>query len=44
VIPARIDTICLHGDTETALQIARAVRAGLEAEGVTLAPVAPVAA
>ena len=40
VIPARIDTICLHGDNETALQIARAVRERLEAEGVTLAPVA----
>ncbi|RFU11540.1 5-oxoprolinase subunit PxpA [Rhodobacteraceae bacterium W635] len=39
VIPARVDTICLHGDNETALQIARAVRDGLEAEGVTLAPV-----
>ena len=39
VIPSRVDTICLHGDNETALQIARAVRAGLEAEGVKLAPV-----
>ena len=39
VIPARVDTICLHGDNETALHIARAVREGLEAEGVTLAPV-----
>jgi len=40
-IPARVDTICLHGDNATALQIARAVRAGLEAEGVELAPVDP---
>jgi len=35
-IPARIDTICLHGDTPEALEIARAVRRQLEAAGVTL--------
>ncbi|HBM61062.1 MAG TPA: LamB/YcsF family protein [Citreicella sp.] len=39
-IPAPVDTICLHGDGATALQIARAVRAALEAAGVTLAPFA----
>lgn len=33
-IPAAIDTICLHGDGPTALPIARAVRAGLEAAGI----------
>ncbi|WP_420567171.1 LamB/YcsF family protein [Thalassovita sp.] len=33
-IPTRIDTICLHGDTPTAVQIARAVRTGLERAGV----------
>lgn len=38
-IPAKIDTICLHGDNATALHIARAVKAGLEAEGIRLAPV-----
>lgn len=38
-IPARIDTICLHGDNDTALQIARSVRQGLEDAGVMLAPV-----
>lgn len=37
-IPTRIDTICLHGDTAEAVQIARAVRAALEAAGVTVAP------
>lgn len=37
-IPTRIDTICLHGDTAEAVAIARAVRAGLEGAGVTLAP------
>jgi len=35
-IPAPVDTICLHGDGETALPMARAVRARLEAAGVTL--------
>ena len=37
-IPARIDTICCHGDTPEAVEIARAVRAGLEAHGITLKP------
>ncbi len=35
-IPAKIDTICMHGDTPEALQIARSVRAALEADGVTI--------
>lgn len=35
-IPARIDTICLHGDTPSAVAIARAVRAALNAQGVAL--------
>ncbi len=35
-IPAALDTICLHGDGKTALEIARAVKAALEADGVTL--------
>ncbi|MFZ7093104.1 LamB/YcsF family protein [Primorskyibacter sp. 2E233] len=33
-IPTAVDTICLHGDGATALQIARAVRAGLEGAGI----------
>ena len=36
-IPTRIDTICLHGDTPEAVEIARAVRRALEAAGVTVA-------
>lgn len=36
-IPTRIDTICLHGDTADAVEIARAVRAALETAGVTVA-------
>ena len=35
-IPAAIDTICLHGDGKTALEIARTVRDRLTAAGVTL--------
>lgn len=33
-IPTAIDTICLHGDTPTAVDIARAVRAALEEAGI----------
>jgi len=36
-IPTRIDTICLHGDGETALPMARSLRAALEAAGVRVA-------
>ncbi|QUJ75990.1 LamB/YcsF family protein [Sulfitobacter albidus] len=36
-IPTAIDTICLHGDTPTAVQIAASVRATLEEAGITLA-------
>ncbi|QDV75281.1 5-oxoprolinase subunit PxpA [Botrimarina mediterranea] len=35
-IPMRSDSICLHGDGENAVPLARAVRAALEAEGITL--------
>lgn len=35
-IETDIDTICLHGDTPTAVEIARSVRAALEAAGVTV--------
>jgi len=34
-IPARIDTICLHGDTPEAVEMATALRARLESAGVT---------
>ncbi|MFN3824282.1 MAG: LamB/YcsF family protein [Pseudorhodobacter sp.] len=33
-IPTRIDTVCLHGDGETALPMARGLRAALEAAGL----------
>lgn len=35
-IPTAIDTICLHGDTPTAVQIARSVRGALEAAEITV--------
>jgi UPF0271 protein len=35
-IPTRIDTICLHGDTPTAVKIAHAVRQNLENSGITV--------
>lgn len=37
-LPARIDTICLHGDTAGAVAIATRLRSALLAAGVTLAP------
>ncbi|MEM9395480.1 MAG: 5-oxoprolinase subunit PxpA [Pseudomonadota bacterium] len=35
-IPTRIDTICVHGDSADAVTMARALRTGLEAAGVTI--------
>ena len=35
-IQRRVDTLCVHGDEPTAIGIARAVRAGLEAAGVKI--------
>lgn len=36
-IPTKIDTVCLHGDTPAAVNLARAVRQGLKEAGVGLA-------
>jgi len=38
IIRVDVDTICIHGDTRGAVDIARAVRRALEAEGITVAP------
>ena len=35
-IDARIDTICMHGDTANAIEIAKAVRASLVRDGVKI--------
>lgn len=37
-IPVRIDSVCVHGDNPAGVAIARAVRARLEAAGLTIAP------
>jgi 5-oxoprolinase (ATP-hydrolysing) subunit A len=37
-LPVEIDTICVHGDTPTAVAMARAVRTKLEAAGYALKP------
>lgn len=39
-IPAEIETICVHGDSPGAVEMARQVRAMLEQNGVTVAPFA----
>ena len=37
-IPVSIDTICVHGDTDGALQMAKKVRASLEQAGIAVKP------
>lgn len=37
-IPARIDTVCLHGDTPGAVDLARQLRATLEAANIVIRP------
>jgi len=38
VIKMQIDTICIHGDNPTAVEIARGVRRTLKESGIDLAP------
>jgi 5-oxoprolinase (ATP-hydrolysing) subunit A len=40
-LPVTADSICVHGDTEGAVRIARSVREALVTAGVALAPFAP---
>ena len=40
-LPTPIHSICVHGDSEHAVHVARAVRAGLTEAGLALAPFAP---
>lgn len=42
VIPVQADSICVHGDNPHAVELARMIRNALEAEGVTIAPLAEV--
>ena len=39
IMPLEVDTLCIHGDTPGAVQIAAAVNEALRAEGVELKPV-----
>jgi UPF0271 protein len=39
-LPTRIDTICVHGDTVEAVDIARALRNGLQTAGISVLPFA----
>jgi len=43
-LPTRIDSICVHGDTPGAVDMARQLRSLLESNGLTLAPMAKVIA
>jgi len=38
VIKMRTDTVCIHGDTPGAVDIARGVRQALKDSGITVAP------
>lgn len=44
VVPLRVDTLCVHGDTPGAAGIARALRAGLAAAGIAVRPLTEVLA
>lgn len=44
ILKRRVQTLCVHGDEPTAEAVAGAVRAALEAAGVTVAPLARVLA
>ncbi|GAB1377214.1 LamB/YcsF family protein [Pararhodobacter aggregans] len=41
-IPVAIDTVCVHGDTPGAVQMASRLRARLEAAGIAVRPLAPL--
>ncbi|MBU1305169.1 MAG: LamB/YcsF family protein [Alphaproteobacteria bacterium] len=41
VLKSAARSICLHGDTPGAVDLARDIRAALESEGITIAPVPP---
>jgi UPF0271 protein len=38
VIKMRTDTVCIHGDNPTAVEIARGVRQALDKAGIKVAP------
>ena len=42
IIPIKADSICVHGDNPSAVEFVRNIRARLEAEGVTIAPLSEI--
>jgi UPF0271 protein len=34
----RIDTICVHGDNPSAVELVRTIRSAIEAEGISVVP------
>lgn len=38
-IPMEVHTLCVHGDTQNAVEMARAIRMALDAEGIEIVPV-----
>ncbi len=41
-VPLTADSICVHGDNPSAVEFVKNIRARLEAEGVTIAPIAEI--
>jgi UPF0271 protein len=41
-VPMPVASLCVHGDSPGAVSLAQAVRSGLTAAGVTIAPFGPV--
>jgi 5-oxoprolinase (ATP-hydrolysing) subunit A len=41
-VPVPVASLCVHGDSPGAVSLAQAVRSGLTAAGVTIAPFVPV--
>ena len=41
-VPLKADSICVHGDNPSAVEFVRNIRARLEAEGVTIAPLSKI--
>ena len=38
-VSLRAETLCLHGDTDGAVELAAGLRVGLEAAGIVVAPI-----
>lgn len=41
-IPLEANTLCVHGDTPTAVELTRSIREAMESEGVTLTPLGKI--